>query len=363
MVDKAPPFFDAPLGVGDSRFECHMFDHNSKYLASAPYNQAQGETFLNKPHQMRLVIPYRGFSQVNQDNLYPGLTEIGLYDSEESKYLFEGPVWTAVASSDQGGTVNVSAQSALSYLAKHRIDSARTFTAETPAHCIDDLITYANARYTTAGVPFQMLSTIVTDNASTITQQIKAIDRVMVLDAITSLLDAADGTDIYDRFDGFNHQLSINGGRLINPIKGAWEYGGVLNQHSLQVDAQTISNDYLLIGSNAVSAQQSDLVSQATYDMLYQEVDRGSDLTKSASLIAAVAQLLPTLTNPTQLPTLVVNQLFPQTDFDLGDQFQVVIDDWWAQYSAPARIVGWQWTVSGQDKMTTNIYVNDASEV
>lgn len=347
-----------PIALGSSRFELAAYDHNGEITAVVPYNNIQGESFLNKPHQLRCNIPYRAYSWLTPETLYPGMHELFLFDNEAPNPLFAGPIWTAIADSSSG-VLNVSAQCPLSYLAKRTVQSDRVFTAEAPANIIADLITYVNAQRAT-----NIGSFVATVNASVMSQTWKGVDSDTILDIITNLLTMLDGTDIFSRSVVGGHTINIYGGKL-NPTVSprAWEYGGVLKQFTLQVDASTITNDYKFYGSNGLFGAASNPTKQAEYDALYSTADRNSDLVNQAALTASATTNLQGLVDPSQLPTIVVKDKFPQVDFDFGDQFTIAINDGWAQYNDLIRIVGWQYTIGQQDNVTTNIYTNDTSEV
>lgn len=352
-----------PLSAPDSQFALEIWDHELNRIGWLPYRNVQGETFLNQSHQLRGEIPFRDYDWITPELFYPGKHELKLFDQINNVYQFGGPVWDATAGSGSG-VISFSAQCPLSYMAKRRLDAGMILTGAQPADAIVFAVNYTASGGGIRNIP-GFAPSKVTSNGQLVTMTYAVADKHMIGDVIVDLSSMADGTDYYTRqVNGSVATLFIYGGKLVSP-KGlaSWEYGGVLKNYSYQVNAQSISNDHMIIGSNGVIGQAVDAAAQTEYDALYQDVDTGSDLTSLASLNNAATTSVNKSRKALQIPSLVVKDLVPTVDFDLGDKRLITIDDSWVQYSDFIRIVGWQITVGSGDNITTTVYTNDISEV
>jgi hypothetical protein len=358
------------VSTPDSRFVLEVMDHAGNFVAQVPYRNLQGETFLSsggniKPHALRGEIPYHGYG-ITPAMFYPGSHELWLRDMQnltaaQPNVLFAGPVVDATAGSGTG-VIAFSAQDPFYYMAKRLLLTSKTYAAQ-PADMLVDLITYLNSVRST-----NLSSNKVTSNATTHNLTLPALDLIVLADLVDQMCSIGDGTDVYWRssYSGSAgvHALQIYGGKKA-PAAGtkAWEYGGALKSYSLQVNAAGMSNDLRVRGQGNLVGHATDATSQANYNALYQTVDSGSSLSAQASLDASAATQIKNTKNPILVPTVVVKGYDPVADFDLGDQFTLVIDDDWAQYNAVIRVVGWQMTIGAGDRVTTNIYVNNLDEV
>lgn len=344
----------APISSSDARFTLETRDHNGQFVASMPYRNTQMEAFLgSQGSNFRCEIPYRSYKQVTPANLYPGIHELWFWDKEVPEQpLFAGPLWDATPSSDSG-VISVSANDYLSYLAKRALKVNRTFANAEPASMMKNLIDYTNGVYPTNILPF-----VASTSSGLATVTYKATDRGMISDLIDGISAMGSGVDYYMT----GQQLNLYGGRK-KPSPGvqALEYGGALSGYSVQYNAQSIANDYDMIGSDGTIGNAVNTTLRNSYDMLYQEEDSGSDLTALASLNTAAASALKGTQATQVIPSIVTKKLSPLVDFDRGDQFAIVINDEYVQYNGLIRVVGWQLTVGQGDQFTVVIYTKDTA--
>ncbi len=351
----------APISGSDSRFTLESHNHAGQFLAALPYRNIQMEMLLNeRGHALRCEIPFRNYKQVTQANLYPGKHEIWLWDRNVSTVypIWAGPLWEATISSSTG-VISCSAQDPISYLAKRILYDNQTFVAQQPADMINTIMGIVNSVKTT-----YIVSSKITSNTSTASTVFKGKDNNIISDLIQTISLMADGTDYYVRHNGTSHILKIYGGK-IKPTSSSFgiEYGGALNGYSLQYNAQPIGNDVTVANGNGVSSFATNPTNQTNYDAAYQIVERGSDLTSTVALATAAGTKLKVTAITKVIPTVTTRALTPIKDFDFGTQFTVVINDEYAQYSGLVRVVGWQQTIGSGDQISTNIYVNNLSEV
>jgi len=257
------------------------------------------------------------------------------------------------------GVINFSCQCPQAYLAKRFLKTTKTYTAQQGADIMVDLIAYVNSIRST-----NMTTNKLTSNATTANATLQASQRYAISDLLADVAGYGDGTDYYFRSAGTTHTLRLYGG-LLDPTIGTrtWEYGGTLKSYSLQINGAPLANDVDVVGSNGLIGNAQDATSIANNNALYQDVITGSNLTAQTDLNNAAALQLKTSKNVIQVPSIVVKDLYPMQDFDLGDQFQVVIDDGWAQFNQNVRIVGWQTTIGAGDNLTTVVYINNLDEV
>jgi len=327
-------------------------------MAQVPYRNLQGETFLRKSHQIRGEIPFREYLNILPASVYPGKHELWLIDQVTLNVLFAGPMIDGTAGSDSG-VISFSCQDPQAYLAKRFLKTTKTYVAQQGADIMVDLIAYVNSIRST-----NIATNKVSSNATTANVVYTAASRQAIVDLIADAAGYGDGTDYYFRSSGTTHTLNLYGGLLrptVNPR--AWEYGGVLQSYSLQINGAAIANDVDVVGSNGLVGNATDATSISNNNALYQDVITGSNLTAQTDLTNAAALQLKSSKNVLQVPSVVVKDLVPMKDFDLGDQFQVVIDDGWAQFNQVVRIVGWQMTVGQGDNITTVVYINNLDEV
>lgn len=363
----------APIGGPDARFMLESHDKLGNFVAALPYRNLQSTAFMNdQGASLNCDIPYREYSQVTTDNLWAGLHELWFYDLDYSSVLpvFAGPLWVATPSSSTG-VIACQAQDPLSYFAKrtNTIGNAGDIVVptNTPADIMQLVLGTANSEanmYVNASVD--------SENASTVgAQKWPANQGTFYTDIFKQIAAWADGTDYYVRCNGNNtnwpttypHTMHIFGGQkkpTVNPR--ALEYGGALSNHSTQYNAQTLANREVFIGTNGLVGLATDATSVTKYQMVLEKVT-SSDLTTQANLNAAAATALKGDKDTQTIPSITTKAIAPIKDFDFGDQFTVVIDDWYVQYSGLIRVVGWQITVAQGDSFTTVIYPNDLSAV
>lgn len=353
MNSPQPPF--SPAGA---RFRVEIHNKDATYVMTVPYRNIQMEAFLgDRGAQLRCEIPFRGFPFITQAKLYSGIHELWLFDKyyqSGSVPIFAGPIWDITVNSG-GGVLSLAAQDALSYLAKRVLKTAKSYAAQQPADMMSDLLTY------TSGIrALLMTANKQTSNAATVTVSYQAAARLLILDLFKSIAAMGDGVDYYCRHDGTTNQLMLYGG-LKKPTKLTRQlsYGGQMASYSLQYNASSISNDEDLVSSTGLIGNAVDAAKQATYNALYQKVTTGSDLQTTASLNTAAAVLLANDNDTLIVPTFTVKALTPLVDFDFGDQFNLYINDEYAQYTGTIRVTGWQLTIGQGDQTTAVIYTND----
>lgn len=351
----------APVGNSSGRFALESHAHDGSFITSLPYANIQSEAFLGtQGQQLRVDIPYRNYSQVTPDNLYPGKHELWLFDYAYSLTdpLFAGPVWDCTASSSTG-VVNCSAQDPLSYLAKRELRDFTTYNDEQPADIIVDLMNYVNTQY-----PTIMTGVKMSDNAKTVGVTWQAADYNKIKDLIDKAAAMGDGVDYYFRTLDGQHVLRAYGGKIAPPVGDiVMEYGGSLDGYSNQYNAQRLANDYAVVGSNGIEGRATNVAKQTEYQALYMDSESGSDLSASTSLADAAATELKSIQSTDEIPSITTHLYSPVKDFDFGSQFRIVIDDGYVQYDQVIRAVGWQLTIGGADNITTVIYTNDTEEV
>jgi len=344
------------IGSVDARFRLESHDHTGAYITSLPYRNLQGEWMLNDAGcQLRGEIPYRGFSNVTQANFYPAKHEVWLFDNKYSTTdpIFAGPVWDVTASSSSG-TINFSSQDALSYLAKRRLRVSKNYNTMSPPDMMADLISYVVAQYST-----NIAADVQQYGTGTDSQSFLSADRNKINDLLAALSTLRDKTDYYFRTLNGVHRLQLYGGQLKSRFATALlEYGGRLDGYSLQINAQTICNLYDAIGQSGLISSASDTAKQTEYGQLYCDADL-VDQSISTSLAATAAAALKDIKSAKVLPSIVTRKLTPMVDFDFGSQFQIVVDDGWAQVNQTIRAIGWQLTIGQGDKTTTVIYSKD----
>lgn len=342
------------IGSATARFAFESHDHAGNFTAALPYRNAQGEFMLNATgSQMRCEIPYRGFSQITQANLFAGKHELWVYDRKVSTIspIFQGPIWDITADSS-AGVLAVSAQDPLSYYAKKVLRTNKTYSA-LPEAAMSNLISYVGL----ANVPASITSISTASNGATnISLRYRSYDRIVIADALNDISQMGDGVDYYIRGGVFY----LYGGKIRPTAKSyALEYGGALNQHSVQWNAQTLVNDYELLSNNGRLGAASNTSKQTEYGVVYQAVDSGSDLTSTTALNGAASTYLKANKSTKVIPTIVTATKTPVLDFDFGDQFQIVINDGYVQVNKTIRVIGWQLTIGQGDNITTVIYTND----
>lgn len=350
----------APIGTSNSRFRLEAHDHNGLLTANLPYRNMQGEFMLGSAGaQWRCEIPHRGYAQVTRANLWEGKHELWLYDKlvDVNNPIFQGPVWDITPSSDSG-VLSVSAQDSLSYLAKRRLGITKNYSAK-PEAAMQDLYNYLNSGDFVSSMTSCVIQSNGTKNVPSGTGwSIK--DRPYIADAFSSLAAMGDGVDYFVR----GAVLNLYGG-LIKPTAKpfALEYGGSLDGYSVQYNAQTIANTYETVNSVGRVGSATNAAKKTEYNQTYQTVEQGSELPSTQALIDWSTTALKDTQSSKTIPSIITRTKIPIKDFDFGDQFIIVINDWYVQVNMIIRIVGWQLTVGQGDKTTSVIYTKDTEGV
>lgn len=353
----------APIGSSSSRYRLESHNPDGSFAASLPYKNIQFEEFMNNQGQsLRCQIPYRN-RNITPDNFRPidptgGGHEIWLYDHlvSDTAPVFAGPVWSITASSGDGWLA-VSAQDALSYLAKRVLVVDKNYDSQPPYAIIQDVIVATNAIE-----HININNSPQSANAGNVgSLRYIGTDLNNIADILKAMETPIDGTDYYMRCDGTIHQLLIYGGQK-KPTRQTrtLEYGGDLANYSVQYNSQSAANLVYVVGSNGIIGQAIGPISSTN---LYYSVDRSSDITDVTTLNAAAAVELKLTNAILTTPSIVTKTLVPILDFDLGDQFGIVIDDDYVQYDKTIRAVGWQQTIAQSDDTTVVIYTNDLNSV
>jgi hypothetical protein len=359
-----------PTGVSGSRYTLFSADHTGKIITEFPYRNMQITNMMGaQGFTMTCEIPYRGSRRISYANLYPGIHDLVAYDNLNNIVVFAGPLWDATASSSTG-VISVSAQDPLTYLAKRLLKTTKVYVGQAPTAIVSDLFTYMNSvRSTNMNVSIQSA------NSGTVTVTYQARDRNKISDLIQALSLMDNGFDYYFSCDiglTVQYNLLVYGGLITPsnapiPVGPSLATGAGLMGYSLQLNAQTLTNDIDEIASDQSNIQNAtDATNVTTYNALYQSAET-NDVTTPTALTTIANKRIKALSTTDQNPTMVVKSSLvsgtPGVDFDMGSQLQVVINDDWAQYYGTARVVGYQITPGQGDGTSVVIYQQDLSAV
>jgi hypothetical protein len=351
----------APIGTG--RFSVEVRSNSGVRLTSLPYYDMQGTWFLgDQGCNLSFTTHFRNLG-LTFANFYPGKHEIWLWDKKVTGYpIFAGPITQITAGSD--GRVSVQASDPLWYLSKRTLSTTASYSGK-PESAISSLMTYTQSRWT-------LNTTTVVESSGTqnIAAQYGIGDIPQLSDLFQQLEQMGDGVDYLFRNDGtsFARKFHLWGGKKKTTKTLGLNYpGGALQAYSMELLATGIANYIFVVGSGTGLANfgtASSITKITEYNNIFEESDdAGQYLT--TSLNSQAATLLKGKKSAMQIPTIVVRSQYfsPFVDFDLGDQFRVMINDDYVQYQGTVRCIGFQITFGTNDDLTTTIYTNNTEEV
>lgn len=344
----------------------HFYETRTRdglYVATIPGYSLQGEVFLNRADQIRFSVP-QFHQDVTRDSLQEVAHELWLWDEDiPSAPIFAGPIWDIIASSD-GKQLEVSAEGLESYFEKRRVNWDLIYNLEERGEIAWDLI--SRSQQETQG-DLGITKGTVTPSGVLGNQTYHASEGIMILDVINEFAELKDGFDW--KIDSGTRQFNTwwpkkHAGEIV----GTLEYGEdtAFTRYAMQLQGKYIANDLLLTGpEGAVPVNAVDTVSRDTYGLM-QRSEQYSEARTQDELVDRADYILQIRKRPKFIPTVVMhsNEFDPfNGPFNLGDVFQVVIDDGYVQYDTPMRWVGFQFSLSSQGKVTVTLYLNDLREL
>jgi len=362
-----------PLTSPNQRFIVELHNNAFGYIGTLPYNNMQGEFKLGHDGaSIRMTIPYKDYAWITPDVLYPGKSEIWIYDSLVSATvpIYQGQLWDLTANSSDG-TLSISTSDYLTYLAR-RIPTTSTIaiSAKDPAQAIADLVNVTMSAETAGGVGFTVTPTTSAVTAYKITATYNRTQLLNYLDIIDDWAAlSSSGAVEYYMIDGNQMHVLTTGavGEVLSPVAPArLEYGGALTSYSFTVQAENLANYYFTTDQdNKLFSSASDAPSIAAYGRAYQMAEAQDHVLTQAQLDALSATRVKAAKTPRLIPQMVLrtNLLVPRRDFYYGSLLDVYINDGWTQYDQQVRVVGWQLTVGRSNRATVVIYANDLNEV
>lgn len=342
--------------MADFRMDLQLRDGTN--IGTIPFFDFQGEFRMNQPNEIRFktamddLVTY--VSPVSL--LKSGLTECVF--SRNGEPIFTGPIWTInVGSGDR--TLNIMAQDISSYLNTRYVAKDTKFTKKRFSDAAWKLIQDTQAlTYGSFGITLGRSATTPTASFSFTRKS-----QTKILKAIQKL---SDGTTGFDWTINANRQLMMYYPRLQSPSNVILEYGGNVNNYSVQDMGTYIANDVFVKGAKKfVSSTFVDTASMQKYgrrqywpsNSSLKSKSKVDSFARSTLSLRKAPRLIPQLALKTEL----VNPF--EDNLSYGNLVYTKIDDGWVQFDGTMRCSGFQLSVGKHGDETFVLYINDTREI
>lgn len=324
------------------------------FIEILPYNNLQGEVFMNKDSGLRFDLPLNKMRSFHKDTIGPGVVEIWV--TRNGKRVWAGPLMSRSINT-RDDKINISAASLSTYLKYRRIDEliehegsladlAWSLIADSQAK------SYGNLRISRGAQPASKPSTA---------YKIKKYD--MLGKTLDELSEAPAG---FDWILGPDRKYNQYYPRINSRANVQLDYPGSIAYYASQTYADGLTNDGITGGpGDSVSTTYANTTSKARYG-LWEGYETNTDMITQFMLNSYNQQFFYVKSSPKFVPQVAVNpeQVNPfEGDIELGQVTRVRINNGLDTYDENMRMTGFQFTIGKQNTESITLYLNDTREV